>query len=119
MINIYSAKKIIWTAVSLLVNFTFKNKRGRITMSTFYLRIGDKAKTRKILIDMAYLTKHNIIRLPKYYFEDGLYLPYKSNSGDSSFEKYELTKDKIIKEDENFYYFKFPFKHEQVEGVAV
>ncbi|GBD89054.1 hypothetical protein BMS3Abin03_02998 [bacterium BMS3Abin03] len=89
-------------------------------MSTFYLRIEDKAKTRKILIDMAYLAKHNIIRLPKYYFEDGLYLPYKGNSySESSVEKYELTKDKIIKEDENFYYFKFPFKHEQVEGVAV
>ena len=89
-------------------------------MSTFYLRKDDKNKTRKILIDIAYLAKHNIIRLPKYYFEDGLYLPYKNNDGsETPVEKYELTKDKIIQEDENFYYFKFPFKHEQVEGVAV
>jgi len=87
-------------------------------MSTYYLRVNAHNRTRKILIDMAYLAKHNIIRLPKYYFEEGLYLPYKSD-GNSTIEKYELTKDKIIKEDENFYFFKFPFKYNQVEGVAV
>jgi hypothetical protein len=27
--------------------------------------------------------------------------------------------DKIIKEDEDHYFFKFPFKHNQVDGVAV
>jgi len=87
-------------------------------MSTYYLRVEAHNHTRKVLIDMAYLAKHNIIRLPKYYFEDGLYLPYKSD-GNSTIEKYELSKDKIIKEDEDHYFFKFPFKYEQVEGVAV
>lgn len=89
-------------------------------MSTYYLRVERNNQTRKILIDMAFLAKHNLIRLPKYYYEDGLYLPYKNNVTDnSSFEKYELTKDKMIKEDENFYFFKFPFKHHQVVAVAV
>jgi hypothetical protein len=32
--------------------------------------------------------------------------------------KYNLTKDKIKKEDENFYYFKFPFKADEVEDYA-
>ena len=87
-------------------------------MSTYYLRVDENARTRKILIDMAYLANHKVIRLPKYYFEDGLYLPFISNDN-SSVQKYELTKDKIIKEDEDFFYFKFPFKHHQVVDVAV
>ncbi len=87
-------------------------------MSTYYLRVDENARTRKILIDMAYLANHKVIRLPKYYFEDGLYLPFVSNDN-SSVQKYELTKDKIIKEDEDFFYFKFPFKHHQVVDVAV
>ena len=48
----------------------------------------------------------------------GLYLPFKSD-GNSITEKYELTKDKIIKEDEDHYFFKFPFKHNQVVDTAV
>ncbi len=89
-------------------------------MSTYYLRVETHNRTRKILIDMAYLAKHNIIRLPKYYYEEGLYLPYRKNmDGNSPIEKYELSKDKIIKEDEDHYFFKFPFKYEQVEGIAV
>lgn len=89
-------------------------------MSTYYLRVETHNRIRKILIDMALLAKHNIIRLPKYYYEEGLYLPYRKNTdGNSTIEKYELTKDKIIKEDNDHYYFRFPFKHEQVEGVAV
>ena len=89
-------------------------------MSNYYLRVETHNRTRKILIDMAYLAKHNIIRLPKYYYEEGLYLPYRKNTDvNSTIEKYELTKDKIIKEDEDHYFFKFPFKYEQVEGVAV
>ena len=88
-------------------------------MSTFYLRVDNNNRTRKILIDMAYLAKHNIIRLPKYYYEVGLYLPYSKNNDRSSYEKYELTLNKMIKEDENFFYFKFPFKHKEVVDVAV
>ena len=89
-------------------------------MSTYYLRVEDKNQTRKILIDMSYLAKHKVIRLPKYYYEEGLYLPYNDEkSNDSSVKKYELTKDKIFKEDDNFFYFKFPFKPEEVENTAV
>jgi hypothetical protein len=89
-------------------------------MSTYYLRVEEHKRTRKILIDMAFLAKHNLIRLPKYYYEEGLFLPYTKDTADrGSFEKYELTKDKIIKEDENFYFFKFPFKHHEVVEVAV
>ena len=89
-------------------------------MSTYYLRVDENSRTRKILIDMAYLANHKVIRLPKYYFEDVLYLPIISKDNDnSSVQKYELTKDKIIKEDEDFFYFKFPFKHHQVVDVAV
>jgi len=92
----------------------------KIRMSTFYLRVERNNQTRKVLIDMAYLAKHNLIRLPKYYYEEGLYLPYNdSNQGNISISKYELTRDKIIKEDENFYFFKFPFKHDQVVQTAV
>ena len=87
-------------------------------MSTYYLRVETHNRIRKILIDMAFLAKHNYIRLPKYYYEDGLYLPYKSD-GNSITEKYELTKDKIIKEDKDHYFFKFPFKHSQVVDTAV
>ena len=87
-------------------------------MSTYYLRVETHNSIRKIFIDMAFLAKHNYIRLPKYYYEDGLYLPYKSD-GNSTAEKYELTRDKIIKEDEDHYFFKFPFKHNQVVDTAV
>ncbi len=88
-------------------------------MRAYYLRIDEQNRTRKILIDMAYLFKHKMIRLPKYYYQEGLYLPYKSNGkSDAPVERYELTKDKIVKEDEHFYYFKFPFKYEQVEETA-
>ncbi len=71
---------------------------------------------RKIMVDMAWLSTHKQIRLPKYYFEDGLYLPYKSNSQER-IEKYYLSKEKIIKEDQHHYYFEFPFKPEEVEGI--
>jgi len=92
----------------------------KILMSTFYLRVERNDQTRKVLIDMAYLAKHNLIRLPKYYYEEGLYLPYSDNNqGNNSVGKYELTRDKILKEDDNFYFFKFPFKHDQVVQTAV
>ena len=56
------------------------------------------------MIDMAYLVSHNQIRLPKVYYEEGLYLPYFNKN---EIDKYLLTKDKIVKEDENHYFFKF------------
>lgn len=89
-------------------------------MSTYYLRVQDEDNIRKILIDMAYLAKHKVIRLPKYYYEEGLYLPYfDKNRNDTKLNKYELSKVNIFKEDDNFFYFKFPFKHDQVVEAAV
>ncbi len=88
-------------------------------MRTIYLRKDSADFTRKVTIDMAYLVTHKKIRLPKYIFEEGLYLPFKDGKQEgNSFEKYNLTKDKIVSEDGNFYYFNFPFKAEQVEGPA-
>jgi hypothetical protein len=89
-------------------------------MRQIYLRVENNGQTRKVLIDMAFLAKHNFIRLPKYYFEENLYLPFKKQQENGiAFEKYALDKSKIKKEDENFYYFKFPFKFEQVFDIAI
>ncbi len=68
------------------------------------------------MIDMAYLSSHNKIRLPKVYYEEGLYLPYFNNN---EIDKYFLTKDKIVKEDENHFFFDFPFSVEKVEDAAI
>jgi len=87
-------------------------------MRSIYLRVEKAGIIRKVLVDMAFLAKHNIIRLPKYYFEEGLYLPYKNQNNSSASENYYLTKDKSFKEDNDFYYFKFPFKMEHVFDVA-
>lgn len=87
-------------------------------MRTIYLRVENNGFIRKIAVDMAYLAKHNVIRLLKIYYEDGLYLPYKNLKDSSSIENYNLTKDRIFKEDKDFYYFKFPFKMEQVLDIA-
>lgn len=87
-------------------------------MSTYYLRVEDKAGLRKILIDMSYLSNHKVIRLPKYYYEAGLYLPF-IDKKENTLQRYELSKDKIFKEDNHFFYFRFPFKHEQVVEAAV
>ncbi|MHB8581044.1 MAG: hypothetical protein ACYDA4_14470 [Ignavibacteriaceae bacterium] len=87
-------------------------------MRTIYLRKDENNISRKILIDMAYLVSNNKIRLPKYYYEDNLYIPYhKLGSDNGVVEKYFLTKDKIISEDADFYFFKFIFKHGQVINV--
>ncbi len=86
-------------------------------MRTIYLRKDYDIHIRKVLIDMAYLVSHNKIRLPKYYFEDGLYLPHNSKNG-NEVEKYFLTKDKIISETKDHYFFDFPFKAEEVENSA-
>lgn len=89
-------------------------------MRPIYLYIDKYGITRKVAVDLSYLFPHNQIRLPKWQFEDGLYLRYLSVKRDNSkIEKYFLTKDKVINEDNDFYYFKFPFKYEQVSEVAV
>lgn len=87
-------------------------------MRTIYLRVEKNGIIRKFAVDMAYLAKHNIIRLPKEYYEDGLYFPYKDIKNNSSIKNYVLSKDKIFKEDNDFYYFKFNLKMEQVFDIA-
>lgn len=65
--------------------------------------------TRKVLLDMAYLTEHNQIRFFKYLYEDGLYFLYKDNhKSPGEIEKYFLTKDKIKKEDGDYLFFELP-----------
>jgi hypothetical protein len=88
-------------------------------MRTLYLRKDSNDLTRKVLVDMAYLVSHKMIRLPKIFFEDSLYLPYFEGNDKQHVHKYFLTKDAIISQDEHFYYFKFPFKPAQVEDAAV
>ena len=85
-------------------------------MRQLYLRSESHNSLRKVMIDMAYLASHRQIRLPKVYFEEGIYLPYFNKD---EIDKYNLTKDKIIKEDENHYFFKFPFATEKVEDAAI
>ena len=88
-------------------------------MRTLYLRKEENESVRKILIDMAYLVSNKKIRMPKYQFEDNLYLLFIPNpKNDGEIQKYYLTKDKLLKEDNNHYYFDFPFKADQVEKVA-
>lgn len=83
-------------------------------MRPVYLRKESNNITRKIMIDMAYLVSHKKIRLPKYYFEDNLYFYYKNSS---SIDKFYISKDKIIKEDENHFYFDFPLKEKQLDDI--
>lgn len=84
-----------------------------------YLKVNKNGIVRKIAIDMASLASHKKIRLPKYYFEEGLFLSYKKYKNESAVDEYYLTKDKIKKEDSDFFYFDFPFKMEQVLDTAV
>lgn len=79
-----------------------------------YLRVDSMGILRKAALDMAFLLTHKKIRLPKIYFEEGLYFLYQTVKNESLTEKYYLTIDKIIKEDKVYYYFDFPFKSEQV-----
>lgn len=89
-------------------------------MRPIYLYIDKYGITRKVAVDTAYLFSHKQIRLPKWQFEEGLYLNYLPDITDKSkVEKYFLSKEKIIKEDNNFYYFAFPFKYHQVSEVAI
>lgn len=87
-------------------------------MSTIYLRKEDGEANRKVLLDMAFLSSRKKIRLPQYKFEEGLYFLYKPK-GTDQIEKYFLTKDKIISQDNDFFYFAFPFKISQVESFSV
>ncbi|GMU95393.1 MULTISPECIES: hypothetical protein [Ignavibacterium] len=89
-------------------------------MRPIYLYVDKYGITRKVAIDLAYLFSHKQIRLPKWQFEEGLYLRYlPDGKNPSRVENYFLTKDKIIKEDKDFYYFNFPFNYNQVSEVAV
>lgn len=88
-------------------------------MRPLFLRRDTQNGVRKILIDMAYLAEYKKIRLPKVYFSEGLYLPNQIYRGSQIIpDRYYLTKDKIIKEDEHHYFFDFPFKAEEVEDFA-
>lgn len=85
-------------------------------MKAVYLQKDRGSFTSKILVDMAYLVTNKMIRLPKIYFEEGLYLPFKvEHNGEVKTEKYFLTRDKIKKTGDFHYYFDFPFRPEQVE----
>ncbi len=88
-------------------------------MRTIYLKVNQNGLIRKISVDMAFLASHKKIRLPKYYFEEGLYLSFRNNKNNNTTEDYYLTKDKIKKEDKDFYYFDFPFKVEQVSNISI
>jgi hypothetical protein len=88
-------------------------------MRTIYLRKDDINITRKILIDMAYLVSHKKIRMLKINFEDSLYLPYFNDKDNQHVSKHFLTRDEIVFEDHDHYYFKFPFKPAQVENAAI
>jgi len=88
-------------------------------MRTIYLSVIRNGLIRKLSVDMAFLASHKKIRLPKYYFEEGLYLSYKKDLKQQSVEEYFLTKDKVKKEDNDFYYFDFLFKVEQVFDISI
>jgi hypothetical protein len=89
-------------------------------MRTIYLYVEKKGLLRKVAIDMPYFATHKKLRLLKFYFEEGLYLLHLKDLNDTtSIEKYFLTKENIISEDTDHYFFKFPFKLEQILNVAV
>lgn len=89
-------------------------------MRPIYIYVDKYGIIRKVAVDTAYLFPHKQIRLPKWQYEDGLYLLYLPEiSEKSKIAKYFLSKDKILREDKNFYYFAFPFTYEQVAEVSV
>ncbi len=84
-------------------------------MSPVYLQKESNGQTRKVMLDMAFLVSHKKIRLPKYLYEEELFIPYfKDPNSKAELDKYYLTKDKIERQDENFYYFNFPLIDEQI-----
>jgi hypothetical protein len=88
-------------------------------MKPIYLRKEAIGGLRKVMIDMPYFSIYKKIRLPKWLWEEGLFLPYKPERTNVEFEKYFLSKDKVIKEDTDHYFFNFPFKLDQIELVAI
>jgi hypothetical protein len=79
-------------------------------MKPVYALIDTNNITRKILLDMAYLTEHRQIRFFKYLYEDGLYFLFSSDKKNpGTIEKYFLTKEKIKKEDGNYLFFELPY----------
>ncbi len=75
-------------------------------MSPVYLQKESNGQTRKVMLDMAYLVSHKKIRLPKYLFEDELFIPYfKNPNSKAELDKYFLTKDRIEKQDDRFLLF--------------
>lgn len=87
-------------------------------MKPIYART-EKNGVRKVMLDMAFIVTNRMIRLPKYYMEDGLYFPYYPDKKDKNkIEKFYLDKVKAKKEDNNFYYYDFKLKPEQVEDIA-
>jgi len=110
--------------ILIMPNFSFKivkfeKLNQNNCMRPIYLRKDNSSETRKVMIDMAYLVSHKKIRLLKFLWEEGLYLPFIPNKSEKQkIENYYLTKDKLIKEGENHYFFDFPFKPEQVENTA-
>jgi hypothetical protein len=88
-------------------------------MKPIYVRKEANNTTRKIMLDMAFISSNKKIRFPKYYMEDGLYFPYYPDKNDKSkIEIFLLKKENAKKEDNDFYYYDFPFKAEQVENIA-
>ncbi len=85
-------------------------------MRPIYLIKDQGSFQRMVMLDMAWLSSHKQIRLPKRFLEDGIYLSYKLKDK-NEIEKYFLTKDKILKEDKDHFFFKFPFKPEEVENA--
>lgn len=84
-------------------------------MSPVYLQKDSNGQIRKVMLDMAYLVSHKTIRLPKYLYEDELFISYfKDPKSKKESDKYFLTNEKIVNKDNNFYYFNFPFKDEQI-----
>lgn len=84
-------------------------------MRPLYILKNQNNFIRKFMADMAYIVTHKQIRLPRNYFEEGLFFLYRSNNeNQNNTEEYFLTREKIVSEDENFYYFNFPFTEDQV-----
>ena len=89
-------------------------------MRTIYFYVEKNGILRKVSIDMAYLKVHKKIRLLKFYFEEGLYFLYLRNPDDkTSIDKYYLSKEKVIYEDKDHFFFKFPFIFNQVLNTAI
>jgi hypothetical protein len=78
-------------------------------MKPVYAQKDANDRTRKIMLDMAYLAEHNKIRFLKYLYEDGLYFLYSTDKKNpEKVEKYSLTRDKIKKEDKDYMFFELP-----------